>query len=176
MLYGHWHSSKVFSYRDVCVVATQSFCFGGIDTTPRGYRLVTFGDDGIQMELGALPSDVSKSTEIDSIGFEENDESVLPQATQPGTASLRATPFSTPFLSMQNLINWDKQRREAEGAPFAPTWNSARLEREGLSFAPTEASFEDNFGTITIDLVLLILFNFAFFMGAYLSFLRYDVR
>jgi len=75
VLYGHWHSSKVFSYRSVLVAATQSFCFGGIDTTPRGYRLVTFGDDGIRMKLGALsesdasPSDVIKSAKIHSVDF-----------------------------------------------------------------------------------------------------------
>jgi hypothetical protein len=55
-------------------------------------------------------------------------------------------------------------------------WDKARREQEGLPFAPTEISFEDSFRTITVDLVLLILFIFLFFMGAYLSFLRYDVR
>jgi len=70
VLYGHWHSSKVFSSHDILVAATQSFCFGGIDTTPRGYRLVKFGDDGIQMKMGALsesnasPSDESKNAKI----------------------------------------------------------------------------------------------------------------
>ena len=54
VLYGHWHSSKVFKYKKIIVAATQSFCFGGIDTTPRGYRLVRFNPDGIQMELKAL--------------------------------------------------------------------------------------------------------------------------
>jgi hypothetical protein len=55
-------------------------------------------------------------------------------------------------------------------------WDKARREQEKVPFAPTEITFEDSFRTTTVDLVLLILFNFLFFMGAYLSFLRYDVR
>ena len=54
VLYGHTHSSKVYSYGKIVVAATPSFCFGGIDTTCRGYRLVRFREDEVQPELRTL--------------------------------------------------------------------------------------------------------------------------
>ena len=54
VLYGHWHSSKVFGYGDMVVAATPPFCFGGIDTMPRGFRTVKF-DAGNAMEMGLVP-------------------------------------------------------------------------------------------------------------------------
>ena len=44
VLYGHWHSSKAFVYAGIRVMAAPPLCFGGIDTSPRGYRLVDFCD------------------------------------------------------------------------------------------------------------------------------------
>jgi len=40
ILHGHWHSLKAFRHNEVTVAATGTLCFGGIDTTPRGYRLI----------------------------------------------------------------------------------------------------------------------------------------
>ncbi len=40
ILHGHWHSSKAFAYNGVTVAATAPLCFGGIDTTARGYRVI----------------------------------------------------------------------------------------------------------------------------------------
>ena len=40
ILHGHWHSLKSFHYNGVTVAATGPLCFGGIDTTPRGYRVI----------------------------------------------------------------------------------------------------------------------------------------
>jgi ABC-type transport system involved in multi-copper enzyme maturation permease subunit len=74
------------------------------------------------------------------------------------------------------VMHWDKRRRDLEGAPFGPTWNRAEREEAGLFFAPTEMTLQDSLATIMVDLALLILFNVVFFMGAYLSFLRYDIR
>jgi len=54
VLYGHWHSSKVFRHGNILVAATPPPSFGGIDTIPRGYRLVTFRDGGFRMSLRAL--------------------------------------------------------------------------------------------------------------------------
>ncbi|MBI4531569.1 MAG: PQQ-binding-like beta-propeller repeat protein [Candidatus Latescibacteria bacterium] len=54
VLYGHWHSSKVFSYGKITVAATPPLCFGGIDTTPRGYRRVVFRENERQLELRAF--------------------------------------------------------------------------------------------------------------------------
>jgi len=44
VLYGHWHSSKAFVHAGIRVMAAPPLCFGGIDTSPRGYRLVEFRD------------------------------------------------------------------------------------------------------------------------------------
>ena len=73
VLHGHWHSSKVFSYGDMVVAAAPPVCFGGIDTSPRGYRTVQFSDHGANLGLGVLQaaSAAPKSREISprDIGF-----------------------------------------------------------------------------------------------------------
>ena len=57
ILYGHWHSSKVFNHRNITIAATPPFCFGGIDTMPRGFRTVTFDAEGeMRMDLIAQKS------------------------------------------------------------------------------------------------------------------------
>jgi len=53
VLYGHWHSSKVFRYGDMVVAAAPPLCFGGIDTMPRGFRVVSFDAEG-RMEMGLV--------------------------------------------------------------------------------------------------------------------------
>jgi ABC-type transport system involved in multi-copper enzyme maturation permease subunit len=55
-------------------------------------------------------------------------------------------------------------------------WDRQRRVHEGFLFAPTEMTFRDSFAGIIVDLGLLILLNVVFFMGACLSFLRYDIR
>ncbi len=56
VLHGHWHSSKVFSYGDMVVAAAPPVCFGGIDTSPKGYRLVRFGEEDAAVEIRELQS------------------------------------------------------------------------------------------------------------------------
>ena len=64
VLHGHLHSNKVFSYKEMVVAATPPFCFGGIDTSPRGYRVVRFGEEGAEVEIRALkPTGVSPPSE-----------------------------------------------------------------------------------------------------------------
>ncbi len=54
VLHGHWHSSKVHSTGDMVVAAAPPVCFGGIDTSPRGYRVVRFSDRGAALGLSVL--------------------------------------------------------------------------------------------------------------------------
>jgi outer membrane protein assembly factor BamB/predicted phosphodiesterase len=53
VLHGHWHSSRVFNFGETVVASSSSFCFGGIDTRPRGCRLVSFSPQGIRTALHA---------------------------------------------------------------------------------------------------------------------------
>ncbi|MYC13992.1 MAG: PQQ-binding-like beta-propeller repeat protein [Gemmatimonadetes bacterium] len=86
VLHGHWHSSKVFSYKEMVVAATPAFCFGGIDTSPRGYRVARFGEEGAEVELcahkptGVLPPSGDTSVEIsfDEMGLHLRWEQQLP--------------------------------------------------------------------------------------------------
>ena len=86
VLHGHWHSSKVFSYKEMVVAATPSFCFGGIDTSPRGYRVVRFGEEGAEVKLCALKStgvslpsgDTPVEVLLDEIGLRLRWEQQLP--------------------------------------------------------------------------------------------------
>lgn len=54
VLHGHCHSSKVFAHGRIVVAATPALCFGGIDTSPRGYRLVDFREEDLQFEFRPL--------------------------------------------------------------------------------------------------------------------------
>lgn len=86
VLHGHWHSSKVFSYKEMVVAATPSFCFGGIDTSPRGYRVARFGEEGVEVELCthkptgvSLPSgDAPVEIALDEMGLRLRWEQQLP--------------------------------------------------------------------------------------------------
>ena len=42
VLHGHWHSSKVHTYRGIQILHTCCLAYGGIDGSPRGGRLVSF--------------------------------------------------------------------------------------------------------------------------------------
>lgn len=53
VLHGHWHSSRVFTTGETMVASAASACFGGIDTRPRGCRVVSFSPDQVQTELHA---------------------------------------------------------------------------------------------------------------------------
>lgn len=46
ILYGHWHSARSFEHAGVTVAALPPLCFGGIDTSPRAYRLVDYTGRG----------------------------------------------------------------------------------------------------------------------------------
>ena len=48
--------------------------------------------------------------------------------------------------------------------------------REIPPFIFKSVPFKDVFGSALIDLGILALFNLVFFAGAYVAFLRYDVR
>lgn len=47
---GHWHASKVHSYKGVLCVNTPPLVFGGIDVSPRGFRRMTFQGEKLLLE------------------------------------------------------------------------------------------------------------------------------
>ena len=42
VLHGHWHSSKVHTYRGIQILHTTCLAYGGADGSPRGGRLISF--------------------------------------------------------------------------------------------------------------------------------------
>ena len=54
VLHGHWHSSKVVRRGGLTIAAAPPFCFGGIDTSPRGYYRIEFDGDSFQIERREL--------------------------------------------------------------------------------------------------------------------------
>lgn len=74
VLHGHWHSSKVHKRGDMVVAAAPPVCFGGIDTSPRGYRAVRFSDRGAALSLSVLQAanaaSTSRETSPRDIGFD----------------------------------------------------------------------------------------------------------
>lgn len=108
VLHGHWHSSKVFSYGDMVVAAAPPVCFGGIDTSPRGYRVVQFSDHGEALGLGVLQaaSAASESREISprDIAFDGGSLCLQWERKIPGGLH-RAAPVSSGervFLSLRD--------------------------------------------------------------------------
>lgn len=71
VLHGHWHSSKVFSYKELVVAATPPFCFGGIDTSPRSYRVVRFGEEGAEVEIKSAGVSLPPEDTQEEIAFGE---------------------------------------------------------------------------------------------------------
>ena len=70
VLHGHTHISNVFTYRGIVVASVTPTSFGGIDTNPRGYRMVRFTETGFGMELKALGRGESSRRTVD-VGFKD---------------------------------------------------------------------------------------------------------
>lgn len=47
---GHWHASKVLKWKDVLCVNSPTLRFGGIDLSPRLFRLISFKDGELVLE------------------------------------------------------------------------------------------------------------------------------
>lgn len=73
VMHGHWHSSKVFTRDGIVVAAVPPLCFGGLDTRPRGYRLVEFREEDFEFRLKPLVRTASPQPREDneSISFDE---------------------------------------------------------------------------------------------------------
>ena len=54
VLHGHWHASKLLVHRGITIAGTPPLGIGGLDTRPRGYRLVDFGEGEARIPLRAL--------------------------------------------------------------------------------------------------------------------------
>ena len=86
LLHGHWHSSRVFTEGSAVVASAPSACFGGIDTRPRGYRLVEFSPRGASTALhplSAAPQATSSTAAAGHAGPQ-----AAPTALQTGTSAL----------------------------------------------------------------------------------------
>lgn len=108
VLHGHWHSSKVFSYGDMVVAAAPPVCFGGIDTSPRGYRVVRFREMDAVLGAGVLQaagaSEESRQKSPHEIGFEGAPLRLRWERRLPGGLH-RAAPVSSDgrvFLSLRD--------------------------------------------------------------------------
>jgi len=56
VIFGHWHSSKCYRHGPILVLATPPLLFGGIDTTPRGFRLMALGSGEPETRFAPLCS------------------------------------------------------------------------------------------------------------------------
>ena len=65
-MHGHWHSSKVFTRDGVIVATAPPLCFGGLDTRPRGYRIVEFREEDFAFRLRSLTRTASPSPREDN--------------------------------------------------------------------------------------------------------------
>lgn len=107
ILYGHWHSAKSFRHAGVAVAALPPLCFGGIDTSPRSYRLVDFADGGapaLALRCLGLPDLDPRTPQL--TGFERVWEAAVPGGVH------RAAPVEAPggrllvSLRDEDLAGW----------------------------------------------------------------------
>lgn len=59
---GHWHSSKLFTYKDIKYINSPPLLFGGIDFSPSGFRVVNIKNDEFISEY--LPNGVKEFLNI----------------------------------------------------------------------------------------------------------------
>lgn len=89
VLHGHWHSSRVLTFGETIIASAAAACFGGIDTRPRGCRIVSFSPQGIQTELHAGgPATKRKSTAREEASSRPNDSAPTHIAIGEDTFSL----------------------------------------------------------------------------------------
>ncbi len=62
VLHGHRHANKAFLHRGMEVVSTPPLCFGGADTSARGYRVLDCGPGRINSRFRALHRPLSAAT------------------------------------------------------------------------------------------------------------------
>lgn len=51
---GHWHCARIFEDAGTIHYNTPTFCFGGIDQSPRAYRVCTFQNGALTSEIRTL--------------------------------------------------------------------------------------------------------------------------
>ena len=62
VLHGHRHANKAFLHRGMEVASTPPLCFGGADTSARGYRVLDCGPGRINSRFRALHRPLSAAT------------------------------------------------------------------------------------------------------------------
>ena len=72
VMHGHWHSSKVFTRDGIVVATAPPLCFGGLDTRPRGYRIVEFQEEDFAFRLRPLTRAASPSPREETVPLSLN--------------------------------------------------------------------------------------------------------
>lgn len=65
---GHWHCARVYPDGGTVHYNTPTFCFGGIDQSPRAYRFNTVKDGGLTSEIRALDANCRNASFSESGG------------------------------------------------------------------------------------------------------------
>src|SRR5690606_23794198 len=93
-LSGHWHSSRVYQEGDTVHYNTPTLCFGGIDQSPRGYRLCSYRNGALRTEWRAL----GVKGDFKGIGARPHPENVAGRVTLLGGAAPRAAAGGWPLF------------------------------------------------------------------------------
>jgi outer membrane protein assembly factor BamB len=112
---GHWHCARIFQSGSTTHYNTPTFCFGGIDQSPRAYRFCTVRDGVLTSEIRALDSSRFQGASFRPTSDDRTPISVGSSAPKPDGdwAQFRGNPdrsgqsFADPSL------------------PFAPAWKSS---------------------------------------------------
>jgi outer membrane protein assembly factor BamB len=91
-LYGHAHCSRIRVLGEMLAAEAPPLCIGGIDTRPRGFRLVRLTPDTINTHLVALPGAAGPSPALEA-------GPLAPHGADPALPSAAASPAPAPTQS-----------------------------------------------------------------------------
>ena len=93
ILCGHLHANKAYDHESTAVFATSTFCFGGIDSSPRSYRILDVDGKAIASDLRVLQAPRLKPCQPEALHVGERRLERVWSSTLPGNLH-RASPVA----------------------------------------------------------------------------------
>ena len=112
---GHWHCARLFQSGSTTHFNTPTFCFGGIDQSPRAYRFCTVRDGVVTSEIRTLDS-----PRFQGASFRPTSDDRTPKAVGSGTP--------TPDEDWVQFRGGQDRTGKSNGDPgpsFDPAWKSS---------------------------------------------------
>jgi outer membrane protein assembly factor BamB/predicted phosphodiesterase len=124
VLCGHLHSNKAYNHEGTAVLTTSTFCFGGIDSSPRSYRVLDVDGQTIVSDLRAHQAPRLKPRAPDSVRVGEGRLERVWSATLAGNLH-RASP-----VAHENRLFVSQRDEDLTGGPGVICLDAVTGERQ----------------------------------------------